>query len=188
MQKDGKVLRLRRFGDSMLRGVAQPISPGDIKGGAIQALIADIRHTNKIKKYGVGLAAPQVGVAIALSVIGIKPTPNRPDVEPFEQVIINPAYTGIGSRIGMWEGCQSSGTGNDTLFGKALRYKKIRATWHDERAVYHDEELTGFVAHVFQHETDHLNGILFVDKVRDSKTYMLADEYRKMLKYERKKR
>ncbi|MFZ1258631.1 MAG: peptide deformylase [Candidatus Saccharimonas sp.] len=40
----------------------------------------------------------------------------------------------------------------------------------------------GFVAHVFQHETDHLNGILFVDRVRDTKTYMMADEYRKMVK------
>lgn len=188
MQTNAKVLRLSRFGNPILRSVARQLGPEEIKSAEVNEIIASIRHTNQIKKYGVGLAAPQVSVGIALSVIGIKPTPNRPDVEPFEQVIINPAYVGIGNRVGMWEGCQSSGNGSDTLFGKALRYKKIRATWYDERAVFHDEELTGFVAHVFQHETDHLNGVLFVDKVRDTRTFMLADEYRKMVRNARKKR
>lgn len=172
--------RLTHFGSPILRQTAQQLSTKEIKSYKIQQLIADIRYTNETKKYGVGLAAPQIGESVALSVIGIKPTPTRPNLEKFDQVIINPTYEGIGRRrIGMWEGCQSSGTGSNTLFGKALRYKKIRATWYDERATFHDEELTGFVAHVFQHETDHLNGILFVDRVRDPKTYMLASEYRK---------
>jgi|GEM_PF-3315547 len=50
--------------------------------------------------------------------------------------------------------------------------------WLDERAVRHEKILSGFVAHVAQHETDHLNGILFVDRVRDSTTFMMASEYR----------
>ena len=53
--------------------------------------------------------------------------------------------------------------------------------WHDETGELHREQLDGFVAHVFQHETDHLHGVLFVDRVRDSKTFMLADEYRKRI-------
>lgn len=176
-----KILRLIHFGNPILREKARELSVEEIKSGKIQQLIANIRYTNETKKYGVGLAAPQVGVGMALSVIGIKPTPTRPRLEPFDQVIINPTYTGIGRRTGMWEGCQSSGTGKNTLFGKALRYRKIRATWYDEHAVFHDEELDGFVAHVFQHETDHLHGILFVDRVRDTKTFMMADEYRKRI-------
>ncbi len=175
------ILKLRQFGDPVLRVKAQELSVSEIQSDKIQELIADIRYTNETKKYGVGLAAPQVGESVALSVIGIKPTPTRPDLEKFDQVIINPTYVGIGLRTGMWEGCQSCGKGNNTLYGKALRYKKIRATWYDEMARFHDEELAGFVAHVFQHETDHLNGILFVDKVRDTTTYMLADEYRKRI-------
>lgn len=174
-----RLLKLTRFGNPVLRQRARELSVEKIKSDEIQQLIANIRYTNEQKKYGMGIAAPQVGESVALSVIGIKPTPTRPDLERFEQVIINPSYEGKGRRTGMWEGCQSCGSGKDILYGKALRYKTIRAIWYDEHGVSHDEELTGFVAHVFQHETDHLNGILFVDRVRDTGTYMMADEYRK---------
>lgn len=182
-----KLLRLTRFGNPILREKARLLSVAEIKSNAIQELIASIRYTNEQKKYGMGIAAPQVGESLALSVIGIKPTPTRPNLERFEQVIINPTYEGTGRRAVMWEGCQSCGSGRDILYGKALRYKTIRATWHDEDAVFHDEELTGFVAHVFQHETDHLNGILFVDRVSDTSTYMMADEYRKRVARARKR-
>jgi len=176
-----KLLKLTRFGNPILREVARELSVKEIKSDEIQQLIANIRYTNDQKKYGVGLAAPQIGVGVSLSVIGIKPSPNRPDIQKFDSVIINPSYVGIGPRKSMWEGCQSCGKGVDTLFGKALRYKKVRATWFDEFAVKHEEELEGFVAHVFQHETDHLHGILFVDRVRDTSTFMMADEYRKRI-------
>jgi peptide deformylase len=176
-----KLLRLTRFGNPILRQKAQPLSIEDIKSNKIKTLIANIRYTNQKREYGMGIAAPQVGKNIALSVIGIKPTPTRPNLQIFEQVIINPTYMGVGRRTGMWEGCQSCGTGKDILYAKTLRYKKIRATWYDESAKHHDEELDGFVAHVFQHETDHLNGILFVDKVNDPTTYMMADEYQKRI-------
>jgi peptide deformylase len=176
-----KILKLTRFGNPILRETARRLSPNEIKSDVIQQLITDIKFTNEQKQYGVGLAAPQVGEPVALSVIGIKPTPTRPNLESFDQVIINPSYEGIGHRSAKWEGCQSSGAGRDTLFGKALRYSKIRAKWYDENAEFHDQELSGIKAHVFQHETDHLNGILFVDRVRDTKTFMLADEYRKRI-------
>lgn len=173
-----KKLSLCKFGDPVLREKAKHMSEDDILSEKMQKLITNMKNLNAAKQYGVGLAAPQVGVSVALSIIGIKPTPTRPGLEPFDAVIINPHYEGIGRRTGMWEGCQSTGTGKNTLYAKALRYHKIRATWFDESAVRHDELLEGFVAHVFQHETDHLNGILFVDRVRDTHTYMMADEFR----------
>lgn len=80
----------------------------------------------------------------------------------------------------MWEGCISSGEGDSTLYAKVPRFKSIRLRWLDEYAEQHDEVLEGFVAHVAQHETDHLNGVLFVDQVTDTKTYMIAEEYKKM--------
>lgn len=172
------ILMLTRAGNPILREVMPEVPKEDILSDKIQGLIASIRYTNRQKQYGVGLAAPQVGVRLALSVIGIKPTPTRPDLEVFEQVIINPKYEGIGRRAGMWEGCQSVGSGDDILYGKALRYREILAQWHDEIGQHHKEVLSGFVAHVFQHETDHLQGILFVDRVRDRRTFMMADEYR----------
>jgi len=174
-------LRLRQFGDPVLRQIAQHLSKSEILSEKTQILIRTIRDTNTKKLYGVGLAAPQVGISVRLSVVGIKPTPTRPELEPFDAVIINPSYEGLGRRTGLWEGCQSCGRGNNTLYGKALRYRKIRATWLDENAEKHEEELVGFVAHVFQHETDHLNGILFVDRVRDTGTYMMAEEFRKRM-------
>ncbi len=125
------VLTLTQFGNPMLRDKARQLSLGEIKGDAIQQLISTIRTMIKDEKHGVGLAAPQVGESIALSVIGIKPTPNRPKLARLEQVIINPKYEGIGRRSSMWEGCLSSGEGDNTLFAKALRYTKIRATWYD---------------------------------------------------------
>lgn len=176
-----KVLGLTRVGNPILREVMPHLTAEEIASNEVQTLIANIRYTNQEKQYGVGLAAPQVGARYALSVIGIKPTPNRPNLEPFEQVIINPQYEGIGRRTGLWEGCQSIGSGDDTLFAQALRHREIDAEWIDEHGEYHKEILGGFVAHVFQHEADHLNGILYVDRVRDRKTFMMADEYRKRI-------
>ena len=141
-----------------------------------------MRHTLHEKSYGVGIAAPQVGVSIALSVIGIKPTPNRPNLEPFETVIINPEIIETyGSRKRLWEGCISCGTGNNTLFAQVSRYKRIKLRWLDEKGTKREEILDGFVAHVAQHEVDHLNGVLFVDRVKDPSTFMMADEYRKRI-------
>jgi len=176
-----KLLEVVRFGNPVLRKIARRLSSDEILSPENQRLVDDIRHTNLKRKSGVGLAAPQVDKSVALSVIGIKPTPNRPNLEPFESVIINPSYTGVGKLVGMWEGCASCGNNEDALFAQVERYKTIHATWYDERAVYHEEKLSGFVAHVFQHETDHLNGILFIDRVKDTTTYMMADEYRKRI-------
>ncbi|HSX31421.1 MAG TPA: peptide deformylase [Candidatus Saccharimonadales bacterium] len=176
-----KLLTLRRFGDPILRSVAKQLKPAEIRSAAVQMLIADMRYTNQVKQYGVGLAAPQVGKRLALSLIGIKPTPNRPTLEPFESVIINASYKGIGAPVAMWEACQSCGNGDDILYGQTERFETIRAMWHDEQATAHTQELSGFVAHVFQHEADHQQGILFVDRVKDPHSYMMADEYRKRI-------
>lgn len=174
-----KILTVTRFGNPILRGVAQQLSSEEILSEVVQTLIDDMKYTLIQKKYGVGLAAPQVGRSIALSVIGIKPTPTRPNLLPFETVIINPVVSEVyGRRYKMWEGCISCGTGDDTLYGLAPRYKRIKLQWLDEKAVPHEEVLDGFIAHVAQHEVDHLNGVLFVDRVKDTSSYMMADEYK----------
>jgi peptide deformylase len=177
-----KVLSLRQFGDPILRQKAKLLTHEDLQRSEIRQLITDMQHTSEVKKYGVGLAAPQVGVSVAVAVIMIKPTAVRPDAGYFRQVIINPSYLGVGRRRAMWEGCLSTGFGRNTLFGKALRYARIQAAWLDENGNEHHEELTGLPAHVFQHETDHLNGVLFVDRVKDTTSYMMEGEYRKVVK------
>ncbi len=175
-----EILKLIRFGNPILREKARLLTPEEILSDETQTLISDMQHTLRERSYGVGLAAPQVGASIALSVIGIKPTPNRPNLEPFDTVIINPKIVETyGRRTQMWEGCVSSGEGDNTLFAKVPRYESVKLRWLDEHAKTREEVLGGFVAHVVQHETDHLEGLLFVDQVRDTRTFMLADEYRK---------
>lgn len=180
-------LKITRLGNPLLRETARRLGADEIVGPAIQALIADMKLTVASKRYGVGLAAPQIGRNLAISVIAIKPTPNRPDLDTYEAVIINPEITKtFGYRRQVWEGCISCGSGKDTLFAKVPRYKSVKLRWLDENADKHEEVLTGFPAHVAQHETDHLNGTLFVDKVKDTSTYMMQDEYLKRIVRESK--
>lgn len=175
MMKD---LTITRFGNPILRAQAKKLSDEEILSDEIQQLIVAMYDKLRRDKFGVGLAAPQIGKSIAMSVIGIKPTPNRPERKPFDTVIVNPSYEGIGKKSAKWEGCISAGKGDDTLFAQVPRYSRIRARWQDEKAKWHEDVVEDFVAHVFQHEADHLNGVLFVDKVEDTKTYMMSDEYR----------
>jgi peptide deformylase len=171
-----KILKRAQFGNPVLREVARRLSGEDIKSPDTQMLIEDMYYTLDKKKYGVGLAAPQVGRGVAIATIGIKATPTRPDLKDKKLTIINPEIVNYyGKRSGMWEGC-ISGT---TIYAKAMRYKKVRVRWQDETAKVHEQDFDGFMAHVLQHEIDHLNGVLFVDRVKDSKTYMTIAEYKK---------
>lgn len=177
-----EILPITRFGNPVLRESARRLSESEILSDEIQRLIKDMRYTLIEKKYGVGIAAPQVDESVALSVIGVKPTPNRPELEPFDTVLINPEIIEtFGEPVGMWEGCVSCGTEDDLLFGLVPRYEKVKVTWLDEHAKSREKVIGGFVAQVVQHETDHLNGILFVDHVTDPASFMMADEYRKRI-------
>jgi peptide deformylase len=143
-----------------------------------------MRYTLEKKRYGVGLAAPQVGEPIAVAIIGLKPTPTRPNIEKLSLTLINPEIISRkGKPIGKWEACIS---GSD-LYGKAMRYEKIRLRWLDHKAKPHEQDFEGLVAQVIQHEVDHLNGILFVERVKDPKTYVTFSEYKKIRKAEKNK-
>jgi len=172
-----KVLRRTQFGNPILRTVARHLSNDDINSPEIQMLIKNMYYTLDKKEYGVGLAAPQVGEGIAVAVVGIKPTPARPELKQEKLTLINPEIVKTyGNRTGMWEACISG----SELYGKALRYRKIKVRWQDEAAKSHEQDFDNFMAHVLQHEIDHLNGILFVDKVKDTKTFVTFSEYNKM--------
>jgi peptide deformylase len=179
-----KILARTQFGNLVLRKPARRLSVGEIKSQPIQNLIANMRHTLLEKKLGIGLAAPQVGKGLALTVITIRPTTVRPDTEPFDLVLINPEITEcIGRKQAEWEGCISAGShGKADLFAKVPRYKKVRVRYHDENGEQQEKVLEGLHAHVAQHEIDHLNGVLFVDRVKDTKTYMTYKEYKKRQK------
>lgn len=177
-----KILRRTKFGNPILRQSARRLNDEEILSPEIQQLIKDIKHTCDNKPYGVGFAAQQGGYDVALSIIAIKPTPSRPDNELFDRVVINPEITEyIGYKTKMWEGCISFGLGNDTPYGETWRYKQIKVKYKNEKAETIEETLTGLPAHVFQHETDHINGILFIDKLTSPSTLITVSEFRKRI-------
>ena len=179
-----KVLTRTQFGNPILREVARELTLTEIKSEKVQNLIRDMRHTLIEKKLGIGLAAPQVGESIALAVIAIRPTKLRPKIEPFDLVLINPVITeNKGRRKKMWEGCISAGSnGTADLFAQVQRYGQIAVEFLDENGTSQSKTLKGLQAQVVQHEVDHLNGILFVDRVKDTSTYMTYREYIKRVK------
>ena len=171
-------LKRREFGDPILRQTAKRLSLLEIKNSNTKQLIKNMQTTLDSKKYGIGLAAPQVGRSLAIGVIAIKPTPARPDALIFVLVVINPEIIKTyGNKKPMWEGCISG----SRLFAKVPRWRKIRLKYFDEKAKILEADFDGLIAHVLQHEIDHLNGILFVDRVKDSTSYCTFSEYKKQM-------
>ncbi len=174
-----RILKRTEFGDPILRRETRKLSREEILSQDIQDLIADIRNTLENKKYGIGLAAPQVGRDISLSVVHIRPTKIRPDLPKSKWaslVIINPKITKTyGQPKQYWEGCISL----SNTFAKVPRYKKVSVSYMDENAIKQEKTFEGLLAHVLQHEIDHLSGLLFVDRVKDPTTYVSAAEYKK---------
>jgi len=178
-----KILRKTEFGNLLLRSTPHQLTSEEILSSAVQELIENMYFTLEHRKYGVGIAAPQLGRGLAISAIDTKPTPTRPNLVRQKLTIINPEITKVyGPRTNEWEGC-ISGT---ELYAKVPRYKKVRLRWCDEKSQLHTQDFEGFLAHVIQHEVDHLNGILFVDKVEDTSSYMTFREYKKMRDRENK--
>jgi peptide deformylase len=184
-----KPLQITQFGEPVLRTPAKLLSKAEIMSADTQELIVQMRELLARRKLGVGLAAPQVGRGIALAIIAIQPTKHRPEVEPFEAVLINPVIVAHSPRRRqMWEGCISGGSGSAGLFAKVPRYSRVQVRYYDEEGAVHDQWFTGLPAQVAQHEIDHLNGTLFVDRVKDTTSYMTVREYKKMVRYELSKK
>ncbi len=175
------ILRRIQFGNPLLRAKARQLTKDEILSESTRQLVANMKHTLKKKGYGVGLAAPQIGESLALSIIDIRSTKLRPKIPKSmwaRLVIINPQITKTyGKRRQLWEGCISFAE----VFAKVPRYKKIRLKYLDEKGKRHEKDFKGLLAHVLQHEIDHLNGVLFVDRVKDPTTYITLAEYKKRI-------
>lgn len=173
-------LKIVEFGNLILRKTAKKLSFDEIQSTEMQQLIKDMHKTLVEHRQGVALAAPQVGKSIALIVIAVRPTKHRPKVSDFDLVLINPVIVSTDEdKSQMWEGCLSGGSSG--LFAKTPRHKKISVEFTDEIGQRQKREFGGLHAQIIQHEVDHLNGILFVDRVTDTKTYMTLKEYRRQI-------
>lgn len=159
------------MGDPRLRQVAQPVAAYDT--AELHELIADMKDT--MAAYdGAGLAAIQIGVMQRVMIFGVDTNPRYPDVEPIEMtVLVNPEFTALSEeRENDWEGCLSV----PGMRGIVPRYSHIQYRGYDEFGNLIDCEATGFHARVFQHELDHLNGVLYPDKIEDRLSFGFIEE------------
>jgi peptide deformylase len=171
------ILKVARMGHPVLRARATPIDPNDIKTPRIQQLIDDMLET--MKEYnGVGLAAPQVHVGLRLFVAGFAPRPGDEeedaDVRVPLMVLINPEITPLtADRHEDWEGCLSI----PDVRGRVPRAPEIEVKAYDRRGRRTSIHARGFTARVIQHETDHLDGVLFFDRMASLQTLTFIDEF-----------
>lgn len=177
-----------KMGHPTLRVKAQPVPVEEIQTESFQNLIQDMFDTMEAED-GIGIAAPQIGVSKSVAIVGVpKDNPRYPDVEEDEDdfgfdilVVINPKITVIDDeKMGFWEGCLSV----PGLRGYVERPKKIKVNFLDMEAKEQTMEISGFGATVFQHEIDHLDGVLYVDRVEDKTKLAFIDEYLKFIEPE----
>ena len=180
-EKANAKLKITEFGNPILRKKAKPLSQKEIKSAKLAKLIADMEKILFDKKHGIGLAAPQIGIGRSLAIIRIRPKKYRKNVKNMDLDIINPrVIETYGRKKQMWEGCISGGSTRSGLFAKVPRYNKIKLEYRDKAGVKKEEIFEGLPAQVIQHEFDHLQGVLFVDKVKDTKSYISYREYIKL--------
>ncbi|MCD8387470.1 MAG: peptide deformylase [Bacteroidales bacterium] len=147
------------YGHPVLRAVSKDLTP---EYPDLQKLIDDMFETMYFSE-GVGLAAPQVGKNIRLIVIDATPVAeNFPDCDGWKKALINPKLEVLdGDMVSRSEGCLSlPGMSEDVK-----RVEHIRLTWLDENFEEHCEEFTGFLSRIIQHECDHLEGKVYMDRV-----------------------
>jgi peptide deformylase len=174
------ILKIARMGHPVLRARARPLHPSEIRTPKIQQLIDDMFET--MKEYqGVGLAAPQVHEGLRIFVAGF--APRRPeDEEEDDEVVdevplmtlINPEITAVGREsVEDWEGCLSI----PDIRGRVPRARQISVQAYDRTGKRFELEAAGFTARVIQHETDHLDGVLFFDRMKSFHTLTFLDEF-----------
>ena len=156
------VREILKMGDPRLLLVAKPLIEFDTP--AVRALIVDMFETMHAAN-GVGLAAPQIGVDLALVIFGFRQNQRYPDAPPVpETILINPQITPLDAQEEEgWEGCLSI----PGLRGKVPRFMRIRYSGFDPQGQRIDREAEGFHARVVQHECDHLTGTLYPMRIRD---------------------
>jgi peptide deformylase len=168
------ILKVARLGHPVLRAGARTLSAKEAASPPIQRLIVDMVET--MREYsGVGLAAVQVHEALQLAVLEVADNPRYPEKAAVPlSVLVNPRIEPLSEETeDDWEGCLSV----PDMRGRVPRYTKIRVRALDHEGVELDFVAVGFHARVIQHEFDHLNGKVYLDRMKDLSTLAHLQEY-----------
>jgi peptide deformylase len=158
-------------GDPVLRRVAKAVPKKDIGSPALAKIIKKMHAALAPEKYGVAIAAPQVGESLRMFVVAgrvFKEEAEEGEEDagpvPPNRVYINPEITRASrKKLEESEGCLSV----RSIYGTVMRHEKVTLKAYDEKGNAITENASDLLGHIFQHEVDHLNGILFIDKARD---------------------
>ena len=170
------ILKVARLGHPILREVARPVPTERIRSAEIQRFIDDMVET--MREYdGAGLAAPQVHTLLQIAVIEVDGNPRYPDAPGIPlTVVVNPVVTPLTEEIeDGWEGCLSV----PDMRGMVPRYTAVRLQCYDQDGQHVDLVAKEFFARVIQHETDHLQGVVYVDRMRDLSTLSYLAEWKR---------
>ncbi len=170
------ILKVAVMGHPVLRRRAAEVSRDELASSAFQSFLDDLIDT--MREYdGVGIAAPQVHVSKRAAVMEVSKNPRYPQLPDFPlTVFINPVVTFLTDEtFDMWEGCLSV----PDVRGKVPRRKKVRVEAWDRSGAPLAFEAEGVFAAIVQHEFDHLDGKLFVDRVADTTTLTFLKEYQR---------
>jgi len=161
------------IGDPELRQRAAPVDPDAIASEKVQSLIDDLIDTMR-HNHGAGLAATQIGVHLRIAVMEVGDNPRYPYKPRIPLTIaINPEVEAVGDEtVEINEGCLSI-----PLRGTVPRHVTIRARYLNREGTAKTETIRGLTAGTWQHEIDHLDGILFVDRVTDTTTLSTWNEF-----------
>jgi len=154
-----------------LRVKARALDRTEMKSPAIHKLIDDMIET-MLEYHGVGLAAPQIHEGLRLFVAALDVDEEGPAAEPV--VMINPEIVPVGNdTVEDWEGCLSI----PDVRGLVPRAREIKVRAYDRRGERVEIDAHDYAARVIQHETDHLDGVLFLDRMRSFESLTFLDEY-----------
>lgn len=173
MSKNCEIVQL---GAAVLRMTAAPVEK--VKSPQLTEVIEKMFEILS-NSNGVGLAAPQIGQSIQVLVVASKPTSRYPDAPLMDPVVmINPVFQSLAQEQEKdWEGCLSI----PGIRALVPRYREIRVNYADMNGEPVAVELSGFVARIFQHEYDHLQGMVYLDRVENSRDIISETEFLKLL-------
>jgi peptide deformylase len=165
------ILKVAHMGHPVLRAKARAMERDEISRPEVQRLIDDMIET-MIEYHGVGLAAPQVHEGVRLFVAHLNG--DASEEAPAPLAVINPEVVPVGTDIVEdWEGCLSI----PDVRGRVPRAREIKVRGFDRQGARLEIRAHDFPARVIQHETDHLDGILFFDRMRSFETLTFLEEY-----------
>lgn len=159
-----------RMGDEQLGTPSQPVT--EFGTQSLYDLLEDMKDTMK-EENGIGIAAPQIGVNLRMVIFGHEHTTRHPDEEPIPfTVLINPTWESLSDEmVEDWEGCLSV----PGLRGMVPRYKKIKYSGYDIEGNFFSRKVKDYHARVVQHELDHIDGILYPQRIKDMKMFGFED-------------